>query len=342
MASWRIPRWNRLWSGSPACQWPAPSCPSPSLERMCRRRPQSLLIRPLAEVRWSFCMGPMFVGILSGWRFGQKIGEDWDPPFVDHADSWQSFSMFQQRISPLASRCWACDMKGCACQTSRPGMLQGSPVVAHGEFMKLTRFVGDQVSQHLLSIVFAGLPRFLILVSLPTFWDNFFQGSSSGSQFWGCKVSRCSYSLRQCWTCWSQIWSLNLEWQLNGRPRCSSNVGLKACGWWQWLHTKAWYTIWAVLRVKKEVCSWISADSIDFPSHRPIVPFRPVAGSGGVLATRRQELQDLSPEELAAARAAEVREKKAATQFLSTWVTGSGKQISQLVIQIIKIIGLIL
>ena len=33
-------------------------------------------------------------------------------------------------------------------------------------------------------------------------------------------------------------------------------------------------------------------------------------GSGGVLATRRQELQDLSPEELAAARAAEVREKK--------------------------------
>jgi hypothetical protein len=46
----------------------------------------------------------------------------------------------------------------------------------------------------------------------------------------------------------------------------------------------------------------------------------PVAGSGGVLATRRQELQDLSPEELAAARAAEVREKKAAAQFLSTWV----------------------
>ena len=29
-----------------------------------------------------------------------------------------------------------------------------------------------------------------------------------------------------------------------------------------------------------------------------------------MLATRRQELQDLSPEELAAARAAEVREKK--------------------------------
>ena len=53
--------------------------------------------------------------------------------------------------------------------------------------------------------------------------------------------------------------------------------------------------------------------------HSALLNF-PVAGSGGVLATRRQELQDLSPEELAAARAAEVREKKAAAQFLSTWV----------------------
>lgn len=53
--------------------------------------------------------------------------------------------------------------------------------------------------------------------------------------------------------------------------------------------------------------------------HSALLNF-PVAGSGGVLATRRHQLQDLSPEELAAARAAEVREKKAAAQFLSTWV----------------------
>ena len=33
------------------------------------------------------------------------------------------------------------------------GMLQGSPVVPHGELVKLTRFAGDQVSQHILSIV---------------------------------------------------------------------------------------------------------------------------------------------------------------------------------------------
>ena len=46
-----------------------------------------------------------------------------------------------------------------------------------------------------------------------------------------------------------------------------------------------------------------------------------LVGSGGVLATRRQELQDLSPEELAAARAAEVREKKV-RDWWCEWVLG--------------------
>ena len=125
----------------------------------------------------NFCGNPFGLK-LKIWR------ENWDPPLFDDADSWQSFSMFQRRISPLASHCWACVMKGCACRTSRPstvGMLQGSPVVPHGELVKLTRFVGDQVSQHILSIVFAGLPRFLILVSLQRPLDNFLKASSFGS-----------------------------------------------------------------------------------------------------------------------------------------------------------------
>ncbi|CAE7661481.1 unnamed protein product [Symbiodinium pilosum] len=55
-----------------------------------------------------------------------------------------------------------------------------------------------------------------------------------------------------------------------------------------------------------------------------------VEGSGGVLATRRQELQDLTPEELAAARAAEVREKKVRILPLHMLERSNRRQMNEL------------
>ncbi|CAJ1434395.1 unnamed protein product [Effrenium voratum] len=55
-----------------------------------------------------------------------------------------------------------------------------------------------------------------------------------------------------------------------------------------------------------------------------------VEGSGGVLATRRQELQDLSPEQLAAARAAEVREKKVRILPLHMLERSNRRQMNEL------------